>query len=94
MDHKNTHLTEEELALYAEALNRGDLSNVSSSIRQHIAECDECAMEAINISDILSEEEEKTNLTTQKNQNKRKPLLILIASIVVVIIVIILILYN
>jgi hypothetical protein len=42
----NKHLSEEEIAIYADALNDGSVDSVSAEIQIHIGECNECAEEA------------------------------------------------
>ncbi len=48
------HLTEEEVAIYVDALQQGKLKNVSRRIRQHIIKCDECTREVLHLLEILS----------------------------------------
>ncbi len=48
------HLTEEELAFYAEHLANNTLEKIPEGIRGHVAHCDECALEALAIADILN----------------------------------------
>ncbi len=47
------HLTEEEIALYAEALSSGYLTSMPMHIKKHVAECDQCAAEAVDLYDII-----------------------------------------
>ena len=58
------HLTAEQLAIYAEALAKNDLQDVSHEIIEHIEECDTCASEAIDFSFTLTD--------TDYSQNKTK----------------------
>lgn len=47
------HLTEEEIALYAEALSSENFLGLPAHIKKHIAECDQCAAEAVDLYDII-----------------------------------------
>ncbi|PKP49381.1 MAG: hypothetical protein CVT94_05425 [Bacteroidetes bacterium HGW-Bacteroidetes-11] len=40
------HLSEEEIAIYADAINDGCIESVAAKIQTHISECTECAEEA------------------------------------------------
>jgi superfamily II RNA helicase len=40
------HLSDEEIAIYADAINDGSIESVSADIQTHIRECTECAEEA------------------------------------------------
>ena len=57
------HLTAEQLAIYAEALAKDDLQDVSHEIIEHIEECDTCASEAIDFSFILKDNDYSQNKT-------------------------------
>ncbi len=48
----NNHLTEEQIATCADAIIDGNYSNLDQSIRDHLAECDECAAEVLNVTEI------------------------------------------
>lgn len=52
---KTKHLTEEEIAIYADALNQGELESVPKHIRQHIKECDQCAEEVVAVEETLAQ---------------------------------------
>lgn len=47
------HLTDEEIALYAEALSSGDHTGLPVHIKKHVAECDQCAAETVDLYDII-----------------------------------------
>lgn len=51
------HLSEEEIALYAEALSNGNYTELPGHIKKHIAECDQCAAEAVDLYDIIKSAE-------------------------------------
>ncbi|MFP4556766.1 MAG: hypothetical protein ACLFNU_07835 [Bacteroidales bacterium] len=48
----NYHLTEEQIAACADAIIDGKYSNLNQDIRNHLAECDECAAEVLNVTEI------------------------------------------
>jgi len=50
----NTHLTPDELAIYAEYLS-GKEKRISQLIINHVEECDECAMEALDLNQVLED---------------------------------------
>ena len=86
--HTREHLTEEQIAVYAEALQRGDLKDVPKDIRDHIAECDQCAAEALTIADILADEEKESTdkkADTKTSKKRYLPYLAIAASIAVLI---------
>jgi hypothetical protein len=66
------HLTEEELAFYAEQLSSGTLEKVSEHTREHVAQCDECAKEALAIFDILNMDMDTGDQATLKSPKSRK----------------------
>ncbi|OYT11780.1 MAG: hypothetical protein B6I18_02970 [Bacteroidetes bacterium 4572_112] len=49
------HLTEQEIATYAEYLNEGTLDKISSEEKEHIKNCDACNNEIIAVADILEQ---------------------------------------
>ncbi len=49
------HLTEEQIAQYAEALSEGTSQNIDTSLREHVKECDLCADEVATVSAMLDE---------------------------------------
>lgn len=53
------HLTEEELALCAEALSADKYNELPASIRNHLRTCDSCANEVIQIQAILQTQEDE-----------------------------------
>lgn len=65
----NSHLSEEQVALFAEALNSGELSNLPESVVKHYKQCNECAQEVLFVSQISQdlddvqtyEKQDKTN---------------------------------
>ena len=54
------HLSEEQIAIFAEALSSGKETSIPAEWRQHITECDQCAHEVALVSQIIEEEEEGT----------------------------------
>lgn len=49
---ENNHLSEEQIAEVADAINSNDLSSISQEYLDHIKECDQCADEILFISEI------------------------------------------
>ena len=54
-----THLTEDQIAIYAEALSSGTESSVPDEWRNHVAECDMCAQEVTMVSQLVDEEDDE-----------------------------------
>lgn len=48
----NQHLTEEEVAICAEALERNEYNSLPPEMRKHLFVCDECADEVLMVADI------------------------------------------
>lgn len=48
------HLSEEIIAQYAEALEKGDISSIPKAVREHVKECNQCADEIIMVNEIIS----------------------------------------
>ncbi len=57
-----SHLTDEQLAQYAELLNANQLEKVPFEITEHIANCNVCAVEATELSFVLNELNDALNL--------------------------------
>lgn len=49
------HLTEEQIAQYAEALSEGNPDRIEDKIREHVRECNSCAEEVTEISMMIDE---------------------------------------
>jgi len=81
------HLTEEEIALSAEAMIAGDLSHLEPRVREHLDHCTQCAGEVMMVAEVSGEVPEITSASVQT-----KPLwgyVALLAAAVVVIVMII-----
>lgn len=48
-----THLTEEEMAQYVEAFVNDKLMEIPVRLKKHISSCDACAIEALNMIEII-----------------------------------------
>lgn len=61
---KNGHLSEEEIALYAEALIANKANEIDANFKDHILECDECADKVLSVTEITEDfrAEEQSNL--------------------------------
>ena len=57
------HLTNEELAIYVDALESNSLENIDESIIKHVLECDHCAKDAIELNHILFSKKPQTEKT-------------------------------
>lgn len=81
---KDIHIPEEEIAQYAEALLKGNLSSISDEIKQHINECDDCANEVLVVSDMIKniEQEPETKVIKLK---KNKTWIGIAASLIILI---------
>ncbi|MFO7791263.1 MAG: hypothetical protein R6V32_11920, partial [Bacteroidales bacterium] len=92
MQNIQEHLTPEQIARCADAINSGTYHQLPEYLRNHLRECDQCAEEVINVSDISSDKSlshmslerniDKTIKSPRKNINKK--LLIGIAASVVI----------
>lgn len=60
---KNGHLSEEEIAIYADAMLANKVEEMDAESRNHILECDECADKVLAVTEIAEESipEEDTN---------------------------------
>ena len=66
------HLTEEEIAMCAEALEKGSYHSMPYEVREHIAHCDQCADEILTVADIASDEELKLTPIAPKKDKTQK----------------------
>lgn len=65
-----THLTEDQIAQYAEALKNGSKDQLPIEIREHVKDCDDCAMDVMAVYDIINLEqtaEKQIELPVKKN---------------------------
>lgn len=49
------HLTEEQIAFCAEAINSGKYSSIANNIQDHLIQCNECASEVVMVAEISGE---------------------------------------
>jgi len=56
MDKDKNHLSEEQIAIYAEALAIDTSVNLSDDIKKHVKNCEECTSEIHTVSEILREQ--------------------------------------
>ncbi len=49
------HLTEEDIAISAEALQRGEYNSLPIEVREHLSQCDQCAEEVLMVADIADD---------------------------------------
>lgn len=49
------HLTEEEIAICADALNLGAYRDLPAHLREHLAQCDQCAGEVLMVTEVAGE---------------------------------------
>lgn len=82
----NEHLTEEQLAQYAEAYILDSLDALPIDIRKHIHECDQCSVEALHLIDILKKEEiaEVENSSHPENSRKKYLMYFIIAGVILI----------
>ena len=80
------HLTEEQLAQYAEAYILDSLDALPTDIRKHIHECDQCSVEALHLIDILKKEEiaEVENSSHPENRRKQYLMYFILAAVILV----------
>jgi len=90
MDNENKkvqHLTEEQIAIYAEALATDNSANLSDDIKRHVKECLECSNEILSVSELLREEYKNSiadGLNSIKKSSNNKGFWLAAASIIVI----------
>ncbi|NLF41646.1 MAG: hypothetical protein GX587_03025 [Bacteroidales bacterium] len=57
----HSHLTEEEVALCAEAILKGQYESLAPSLHQHLAQCPQCADEVLMVADVAEIPAVKSN---------------------------------
>jgi len=79
----NNHLSEESIAIAAEAMATNTYDKVDVNIKKHIAECDDCAHEVQFVSELSENHEEQTKIIDLRraNKSKRNPMFWVAASI-------------
>ncbi|MDY0280501.1 MAG: hypothetical protein RBR35_08060 [Salinivirgaceae bacterium] len=73
------HLTEEQIAFCAEAINSGKYSSIANNIQDHLIQCNECASEVVMVAEISSEISFE-ELKKKKPQKNYKPVFYSIAA--------------
>jgi len=74
MDNENKkvqHLTEEQIAVYAEALATDNSANLPDDVKRHVKECLECSNEIQSVSEILREKYKNSIAEGLNSINKR-----------------------
>ncbi len=76
------HLSEEEIALCAEAIAENRFSGLPESWREHMEHCTDCASEVMTVRELLAETEEESPTATHphKKHNLRNLLFIALAA--------------
>lgn len=67
-----THLTEEEISMCADALQQGSYDQLPGSIKEHLAECDQCANEVLLVADVSQEMDFKLERQEAPNLKRRR----------------------
>ncbi|MGM0378083.1 MAG: hypothetical protein ACQEQ0_15050 [Bacteroidota bacterium] len=75
------HLTEEEVAICAEALNNNEYHKVPQHIQEHLSNCDQCADEVLLVADIAEDVDFHQKFNQQKKYRKVRRLVILGTSV-------------
>ncbi len=72
------HLSEEEIALCAEAIAENRFNSLPENWREHMEDCTDCASEVMTVRELLAETEEESSTATdpQKKHNLRNLLFI------------------
>jgi hypothetical protein len=68
---EQNHLSEEEIALAAEATSANTFDKLPLAIKSHIIECDKCATEVAIVSEIIDNEDIATDKVSNKNNIKK-----------------------
>lgn len=63
------HLNEQDIAKAAEALSKGHYNLLSQETKEHLSQCDECAMEVQTVSSIVDEIQAPKNQKNHKSIN-------------------------
>lgn len=66
---KDKHLTPEEIAQCAEAINNGRYEILPASLRNHLSACEECAGEVMMVSDVSQAIDEDLDLNKKAGKN-------------------------
>lgn len=82
---KNGHLSDEEIALYAEAVIAKKVDEMDESIRTHILECNECADKVLAVTEIHEDFLDSENNTPVKTIALRKSYWLQIAASIILI---------
>jgi len=67
------HLTEDQIAVFAEALSSGTESSLPEEWRNHVYKCDQCAEEVKMVSQIIDDKSKEFANKYQKKKNKPFP---------------------
>lgn len=65
-------MTEEEIAVYADALANNELHKIDATLKKHLAECDDCTAEVLQVSQIASDTQDLSIEQEQPQKKKKK----------------------
>ncbi len=78
---KNQHLSEEEIALVAEAINSDSFESLPKDLKAHIVDCDQCAAEVATVSELIDDHD--INIKPKSSLNLFLKIVINIAALLV-----------
>lgn len=80
------HLSEEEVAIYADAIITGKLTEIPSELKNHVQTCDECAEKVLAVTEITEDVLKNKKKTTNNTIPLKKSYWIQIAASIILII--------
>ncbi len=65
------HLTTEQIAECADAINEGRYAQLPEYLRHHLTECDQCASEVIYVAEMSSDSDKKTDMEINRDSSEK-----------------------
>ena len=81
----NLHLTDEQIAICAEATNNVSIDSLPESIKEHLKECDECAHHVLAVSETILDLSENETIKSAHHYNFTKKALAVAASLAIIV---------
>lgn len=84
---ENKHLNDEQIATVADALNIDNVNSLPADVKNHIAECNECANKALIVSELSYDYNTKTSITKgyrTKNRFLKFSIIVLAAASIII----------
>jgi len=81
----NLHLTDEQIAISAEALNKHSFDSLSPDVKEHMQECDECSHYVLAVSETLQDLSDNETVKSDHHISFTKKALALAASLAIMV---------